>query len=146
MSEQDYAAFWREFITLYGRQEYAQALALLQYYPSPFPQPGLMYHWKMCLAARAHDPGLAIQAFKEALDAGYSYPAALICEDDDLASLQGIPAYEEPATLSLRRFATVETQTTPVMLLLPPAQKGPRSTPTAPRTTWRLAKCALSRQ
>src|SRR5215510_4657218 len=124
MSERDYAAFQRDLTSLYGRQEYGQALALLQQYPELFPQQGLMYHWKMCLAARANDPDLAILAFKEALAAGYSYPAALIREDDDLASLQGIPAYEELATLSLRRFAEVETETRPELLVLPPAKKG----------------------
>jgi predicted esterase len=124
MSEHDYAAFRRDLTALYGRQEYGQALALLQQYPQVFPQQGMMYHWKMCLAARANDPDLAIRAFKEALDAGYSYPAALIREDEDLASLQGVPSYEELASLSLKRFAEVETQTRPEMLVLPPAEKG----------------------
>jgi predicted esterase len=123
MSEHDYAAFRRDLTALYGRQEYGQALALLQQYPRLFTQQGMMYHWKMCLAARANDPDLAILAFKEALDGGYSYPSALIREDEDLVSLQGIPAYEELATLSLKRFAEVETQTRPEMLVLPPAEK-----------------------
>lgn len=123
MPEHDYAVFRRDLTALYGRQEYGQALALLQQYPQLFPQQGMMYHWKMCLAARANDPDLAILAFKEALDAGYSYPAALIREDEDLASLQGVPAYEELAALSLKRFAEVETQTRPEMLVLPPAEK-----------------------
>jgi predicted esterase len=123
MSEHDYAAFRRDLTALYGRQEYGQALALLQQYPQLFPQQGMMYHWKMCLAARANDPDLAILAFKEALDAGFSYPAALIREDEDLASLQGVPAYEELATLSLKRFAEVETQTRPEMLVLSPAAR-----------------------
>jgi predicted esterase len=123
MYEHDFAAFWRDLIALYGRQEYGQALALLQRYPHPFPQQGLMYHWKMCLAARANDPDLAIQAFKEALEVGYSYPAALIREDGDLASLQGVPAYEELASLSLMRFAEVNTRTSPELLLFPPAEK-----------------------
>jgi pimeloyl-ACP methyl ester carboxylesterase len=124
MAEHNYVAFQRDLTALYGRHEYGQALALLQQYPYPFPQQGLMYHWKMCLAARANDPDLAILAFKEALDAGYSYPAALIREDEDLASLQGMPAYEELASLSLKRFAEVETQTRPEMLVLPPAETG----------------------
>jgi predicted esterase len=124
MSGHDYAALRRDLTARYGRQEYGQALALLQQYPELFPQRGLMYHWKMCLAARANDPDLALLAFKEALAAGYSYPAALIREDDDLASLQGIPAYEELATLSLRRFAEVESETRPELLILPPAKTG----------------------
>jgi hypothetical protein len=146
MSEHDYAAFWRELIALYGRQEYGQALALLQNYPYPFPQPGLMYHWKMCLAVRANDPDLAILTFKEALDAGYSYPAALIREDDDLASLQGILAYEELAALSLKRFADVETQTVPEVLLLPPAKKGADQLPLllALHGDWQNARLAAS--
>jgi hypothetical protein len=146
MFEQDYATFWREFIALYGRQAYGQALALLQHYPHPFPQPGLMYHWKMCLAARANDPDLAILAFREALAAGYSYPAALIRADDDLASLQGIPAYEELATLSLRRFAVVQTHTTAEMLLSPPAQKAPHQLPLllALHGDWQNARLAAN--
>jgi predicted esterase len=121
MSEHDYAAFRRDLTVLYGRQEYGQALALLQQNSHLFPQQGMMYHWKMCLAARANDPDLAIMAFKEALDSGHSYPEALIREDEDLASLQGVPAYEELASLSLKRFAAFETQTRPEMLVLPPA-------------------------
>jgi predicted esterase len=124
MSEHDYAALRSDLTSLYARQEYGQALTLLQQQPQMFPQQGLMYHWKMCLAARANDPDLAIQAFKEALGAGYSYPAALIREDADLVTLQGVPAYEELASLSLRRFAEVETQTTPELLVVPPAAKG----------------------
>jgi dienelactone hydrolase len=146
MSEHDYAALWREFIALYGRQEYGQAFALLQHYPHPFPQPGLMYHWKMCLAARANDPDLAIQAFKEALAAGYSYPAALIREDDDLASLQEMPAYEELAALSLKRFAEVETETRPELLVLPPAHNGPHRLPLllALHGDWQNARLAAN--
>jgi predicted esterase len=124
MSELDYAAIRRDLTILYGRKEYGQALALLQRYPQLFLQQGLMYHWKMCLAAQTNDPDLAILAFKEALDAGYSYPAALIREDGDLAALQGMPAYEELATLSLRRFAEMETETRPELLVLSPAKKG----------------------
>jgi predicted esterase len=124
MPERDYAALRRDLTALYGRQEYGQALVLLQQNPQMFPQQGLMYHWKMCLAARANDSDLAIRAFKEALAAGYSYPATLIREDDDLAALQGIPAYEELATLSLKRFADVETETRPELLVLPPAKRG----------------------
>jgi predicted esterase len=146
MFEQAYAAFWREFIALYGRQAYGQALALLQQYPHPFPQPELMYHWKMCLAAQTNDPDLAILAFKEALDAGYSYPAALIREDGDLAALQGIPAYEELATLSLRRFAAVQTRTNPELLLLPPAQIGLAQLPLlfALHGNWQNARLAAN--
>jgi predicted esterase len=124
MSEHDYAALRRDLTALYGRQEYTQALALLQQNAQIFPQQGLMYHWKMCLAVRANKPDLAILAFKEALDSGYSYPAALIREDGDLASLQGVPAYEELASLSLQRFAEVETQTRPELLVMSPAEKG----------------------
>ena len=82
-----------------------------------------MYHWKMCLAARANNPDLAIQAFREALDGGYAYPTALIREDEDLASLQGIPAYEELTVLNVQRFAEAETQTRPELLVIPPTEK-----------------------
>jgi predicted esterase len=83
----------------------------------------MMYHWKMCLAARANNPDLAIRTFQEALEAGYTYPAELICEDEDMASLQGVPAFEELAALSLSRFAEIETQTRPELLVLLPAEK-----------------------
>jgi predicted esterase len=121
MAEQDYASFRRQLTLLYSQKAYAQALDLLQQHPDIFPQQGMMYHWKMCLAARANDPDLAIQAFRDALEHGYVYPAALIREDDDLASLQGIAAYEELARRSLQRFTEAETQTRPELVIIPPA-------------------------
>ena len=77
----------------------------------------------MCLAARVNDPDQAIQAFREALDHGYFYPAALIRDDEDLASLQGLPAYEELARLSQQKLAEAETHIRPELLLIPPEGK-----------------------
>jgi pimeloyl-ACP methyl ester carboxylesterase len=124
MSEHDNAAFVHHFKQLYYQQkEYAQALALLQREPYRFSQQGVMYHWKMCLAALVNDPDQAIQAFREALERGYSYPGPLVREDEDLASLQGMPAYEELVRLSLERFAAAETKARPELLIIPPAEQ-----------------------
>ena len=88
-----------------------------------------MYHWKMCLAARPNDPDQAIQAFGEALDHGYFYPAALVRDDEDLASLQGMPEYEQLALLSQQKFAETEAQSRPELLVIPPEGKRPERLP-----------------
>src|SRR5262249_19153152 len=49
------------------------------------------------------------------------YPAVLVREDDDLVSLQGLPAYEELAHRNQQRFAEVDAHTRPELLLIPPA-------------------------
>ncbi len=121
MNEQDRVSVQRQLRLLYSQKEYVQALDLLQRHPESFLQPGIMYHWKMCLAARANDPDLAIQAFRDALEQGYAFPAALIREDEDLATLQGIAAYEELAQLSLQRIAEAEAHTRPELVVIPPA-------------------------
>ncbi len=121
MTEQDRASVQRQIRLLYGQREYAQALDLLQRHPESFLQPGMMYHWKMCLAARANEPDHAIQAFRDALEHGYAFPAAMIREDEDLTSLQGLAAYEELAQRSLQRFAEAETQARPELVVIPPA-------------------------
>jgi predicted esterase len=123
MAEDDYAAFQRQLTRLYGQKEYGQALDLLNRQPYRFPQQGMMYHWKMCLAARANHPDQAIQAFREALERGFAYPAVLVRDDEDLASLQDIPEYERLATLSQQRFAETETESKPELLLIPPEGK-----------------------
>jgi dienelactone hydrolase len=123
MAEDASAAFRRQLTHLYSQKEYAQALALLQSEPYRFPQQGMMYHWRMCLAARVHDPDRAIGAFREALACGYSYPAALVRDDEDLASLQGLPEYEQLAVLSLQRFAETQTHSKPELLVIPPDGK-----------------------
>jgi predicted esterase len=119
MSELDFSKTRAEITALYNRKDYAEALDLLTREAARYPQQGVMYNWKMCLAARVGKPSQAIQAFQEALDHGYSYPQRLLREDEDLASLQGLPEYEELATLSEQRFAQVQATTKPELLVIP---------------------------
>jgi predicted esterase len=120
MNEADFSATMNQLRRLYEQGDYSEALGLLERVATRFPQQGLMYHWKMCLSARAGRPSEAIQVFQDALDHGYWYPKALIREDEDLQSLQGMPEYEELVTVSLERAAELGAGGKPELLVVPP--------------------------
>lgn len=120
MAKDRFTTVWNQLIPLYQQQAFAPALELVQREAACFPQQGLMYHWKMCLAAQMHDSAQAIQALREALDHGYCYSAAMLREDGDLASLQELPEYQQLARLAEQRFVVVEAQTSPELLVIPP--------------------------
>lgn len=122
MSELDVGATREQLLELYNQKHYREALDLLEREWERFPQPGLMYHWKMCLSARAGGPAAAIQAFREALDHGNWYSEQLVREDEDLQSLQGVPEYEELVALSLKRYATAVASAKPELLVMPPPE------------------------
>ncbi len=121
MSEAEFAPTRYQLLALYNQGAYVEALNLLEREGARFPQQGLMYHWMMCLAARADEPDKALLAFREALDKGYWYPAALLRDDEDLQSLQGRPPFEEMVAVSLERAAKTESSSTPQLLVIPPA-------------------------
>jgi len=120
MSEAEFAPTRYELLRLYNQGAYVEALELLEREGARFPQQGLMYHWKMCLAARANEPEQALGAFQQALDGGYWFPAQLLRDDEDLRSLQGLPRFEEMVAVSLERMAKAELNTTPQLLVIPP--------------------------
>ena len=118
---EDVGALQRELRRLYSQHEYALALDLLDQHPDIFSQQSMLYHWRMCLAARADEPDRAIQAFSEALEHGHAYPPALIRDDADLASLQGLAGFEELAARNEQRAAEVELRMRPELIVIPPA-------------------------
>jgi predicted esterase len=120
MSAADFSPTMYQLRDLYEQGNYSGALDLLERVAARFPQQGLMYHWKMCLSARADRPGEAIQALRDALTHGYWYPARLLRDDEDLLLLQGMPEYEELVALSLKRAAEVEANGRPELLVVPP--------------------------
>jgi predicted esterase len=120
MSEPDFAPTRYQLLSLYNQGAYVEALDLLEREATRFPQQGLMYHWRMCLAARANDPDKALGAFQEALSRGYWYPARLLRDDEDLQSLQGLPRFEEMVAVSLERMAKAELSSTSQLLVIPP--------------------------
>jgi pimeloyl-ACP methyl ester carboxylesterase len=121
MTDEDIGPLQQELRRLYGRQAFAEALDLLERHPGLFDQPSVMYHWRMCVAARANQPDRAIEAFSEAISHGHAYSAAMIRDDQDLATLQGLPAFEELAQRSLERMAETRRGARPELVLVPPA-------------------------
>jgi predicted esterase len=120
MAEDRFTTVWNQLIPLYQQKAFAQALELVQREAACFPQQGLMYHWKMCLAAQVHDSALALQALREALEHGYCYATAMLREDGDLSSLQALPEYQQLALLAEQRFFEIEAQTRPALLVISP--------------------------
>ena len=129
MGEEDFSTTMYQMRDLYEQGDYTEALDVLERVATRFPQQGIMYHWKMCLSARADRPAEAIQALRDALAHGYWYPSGLLRDDDDLLSLQGMPEYEELVVDSVKRATEVGSNGKPELLVVPPDRNIPGPAP-----------------
>ncbi|HET8845277.1 MAG TPA: PHB depolymerase family esterase [Ktedonobacteraceae bacterium] len=125
----DFSSVRAQLTRLYSEKAYAQAFDLLQREADNFPQQGMMYHWKMCLTALLNRPEQAIQALREALEKGYFYASALLCDDEDLQTLQGLSEYKELVARSVERFADLEAHSRAELLVVPPESQSTEPLP-----------------
>src|SRR5512136_317591 len=96
---------------LYQQGEYDQALDLTTREATRFPdQAQQVYYWRICLASKADKPSLATQLLRQAVEAGYWYPEAQLRTDQDLAPLQGRPAFERMAAICRERHAEAQAR------------------------------------
>lgn len=120
MAEMTWDTLQQEFWRLYQGGAYAEALDLVVRHEDLFDDRARFYNWKMCMAARASDIPLAIQTLQESLDAELWHPPAELREDDDLAPLQGQPAFERLAAISEERFEAAAARARPELLVVVP--------------------------
>jgi predicted esterase len=121
MSEPGYNELHRQLFELYSKGSYAEALERVEQEADRFPeQESDIYYWRVCLIARLHDIPQALQAFRDAVAKGYWYAPSLLREDEDLKPLQGLAAFEQMVAVCQHRFAEVEANTRPELLVVPP--------------------------
>ncbi len=81
---------------LYRQGDYAAALELATEQATNFPEHyHLLAYWQMCMAARTEQAGLALNVLDELLESGFWYGETLLRKSPSLASLQGMPEFED---------------------------------------------------
>ncbi len=72
------------------------------------------------MAARAGDTPLAIQVFEQALADGFWCDPQMLREDEDLASLQGLPEFERLAAICQQHYEAAQALARPELALVQP--------------------------
>jgi predicted esterase len=85
-----------KFFELYGREAYAEAMALVEKSLPAFPDRRTeMITWKICLLSRTGQDDQAIEFFRNEIEtSNYWWIPEALHQDPDLATLQGNPEFE----------------------------------------------------
>jgi predicted esterase len=82
-----------------------------------------VYNYRYCAAALLDKPDLAIEIFQEGVDAGYWWNEDYLRSDEDLKSLQDLPAFNQLVEVCEQKRQAAMSKTKPLSLPLPlPAQ------------------------
>ena len=112
----------REFFGLYGKQSYADALALVQAWLPAFPERRTeMITWEICMQSQLGRSADAIQTLANAIQTStYWWSPDALHNDPDLAPLQGNPEYERLVSVCENRWQTAMKKSRPERLVFAP--------------------------
>jgi predicted esterase len=77
------------------------------------------YNYRYCGAALLGKPDLAIEILQEAVDAGYYYSEEYLRSDEDLKSLQDLPAFNQLVEVCEQKRQAAMAESKPLSLPLP---------------------------
>jgi len=115
----------RKFIEYHGKEEHQQAAydMLTDAAPSFPDRTYLLYNWRYCAAALLGKPDLALEIFQKAIDDGFWWSEEYLRTDEDLKSLQDLPAFNRLVDASEKQYRLAQSKAAPVALSLDlPAQ------------------------
>ncbi|WP_112244928.1 alpha/beta hydrolase [Kribbella monticola] len=132
--EQRYDDLSDRVFTLYSEGEQRAALELLSR-PDPelAPWSAELAHTAACLHGSLGEPEAALQVLRAASDSGAWWDPSILTDDDDLATLQPLPEFQELVALSATRRSP---DPRPALIQLPPradsaASVSPSTNPSA---------------
>src|SRR5712691_7281084 len=117
MSQLTFDEFLKQFTQIYEEKAYQQAYELVEYEATLFPDPNDVPYLRMCMAACMKNTGLALQIFREALEAGVWFAPDYLRDDDDLQSLQELPEYQEMVAICERKRGELQEQMKPDLVV-----------------------------
>lgn len=122
MTTPTFDRFSNEILTDYQQGKYQEALNVIDKALEHFPQRAqLLVYWKMCMYGKLNDVDSTIQAFQNAIDAGYWYgPSQLADDDADLLPATGHAEFRRLRDLSIERHQEAVKNAKPELLVLPP--------------------------
>ncbi len=109
---------------LYAEGKYDQALRLAEQLAADFPQEAASTSlWRLCLLSRSGRTEQALRTMSQALQQGLWWEERVLRDDDDLAALQGLPAFETMVAECRRRRDEAQKSARPELVVaLPQAQ------------------------
>ena len=116
-----FSEFQQQFFEYHGKPETQKtALDLVTEAAPHFPEQAyLLYNWRYCAAALLDKPDLALQIFREGLDAGFWWGKDVLINDNDLKSLLELPEFKRLVDVSEARRQSAQSATKPLALTLP---------------------------
>ncbi len=117
-----------DIFRLYGQQAYQSALDLLenQHFPNKAHH---IYFWQACFHNLLNQPQAALDTLEKALALGHWYGESRLRYDPDLASLQGVPAFEKLVEVCKARQAEAQAKSVPGRLVIEPDENTPKPYP-----------------
>jgi predicted esterase len=111
-----------EFFDLYGRQAYAEALALVERSLPAFPERRTeLTTWRMCMHSRLGNTSAAIQTLSDAIErSSYWWNPSALRHDPDMAAVQGDPEYQRLVSICEKRQAAALKHSKPERLVFEP--------------------------
>lgn len=118
----DFGTFYRELTRLHSAGRYREAMERAAGAQPHYPDDeAILLHFRASMAARLHDPALALRLLREALDAGYWY-APVFWESPELAALRGLDEFKALRVDSDRRHASALAAARPELFVHLPEQ------------------------
>lgn len=115
-------------MAFYAEGKYLDALNVTEQLAVEFPsEAATTSFWRVCLLNRAGKTDEALKAMSMAMDQMMWWSEAQLRADDDLTSLQGLPAFETMVTECQTRQAAAQKDSKPDILIRFPDKDGPYS-------------------
>jgi predicted esterase len=124
--EPDFFEQAEAMMSLYVEGRYDQALRLTDQLAAQFPEEAATTSlWRLCLLSRTGKTAQALEGMSQALQQGLWWEERVLRDDDDLAALQGLPAYETMVAECKRRRDEAQKSARPALLVALPKAPPP---------------------
>lgn len=105
-------------MAFYTEGKYIDALNVTEQLALEFPnETAITSYWRVCLLSRAGKTDEALKAMSAAMDQGMWWSEEQLRADDDLAPLQGLPAFEARVAECRTRHAAAQKDSKPDILI-----------------------------
>ena len=113
-------------MSFYAEGKYLDALAVTEQLAAEFPEENATTSfWRVCLLSRVGKTDEALRAMSSALDDGLWWLEEQLRSDEDLAPLQGLPAFEKMVTECRTRQSLAQKNSKPEILIHLPTGNQP---------------------
>lgn len=117
-----------EIFRLYGQQAYQSALDLLAEQHFPHKAHHILF-WQVCFHNLLNQSQAALDTLEKAIVLGHWYGETTLRRDPDLASLQGVPAFEKLVEVCMARQAEAQAKSMPGRLVIEPEETATKPYP-----------------